>query len=185
MEFASAKVLLLGAGESGKSTIARHMRHLHGQKFEETEMIHFKQNIRASCVQEFINVTSVLLSDKSLSSNDQKQCVELIKEHKNNLPNVDRQFLDRAIKIWQLSSMQEYILKITTHHLLTDNEDKLDQEDSLDDIVSVGTKRNVAVRLHSDNPANHFLQSFDRIMAEGYCPNLEDILSLRIPTTGN
>lgn len=42
----------------------------------------------------------------------------------------------------------------------------------------------VPKRLHSDNPASHFLRFFDRIMAEGYYPKLEDILSLRIPTTG-
>ena len=39
-------------------------------------------------------------------------------------------------------------------------------------------------RLYSDNPAVHFLPSFSRIMAEGYCPTLMDILSLRVATTG-
>ena len=43
---------------------------------------------------------------------------------------------------------------------------------------------NAPKRLHSDNPANHFLPSFSRIMAKGYNPSLEDILSVRIPTKG-
>ena len=32
---------------------------------------------------------------------------------------------------------------------------------------------------------DHFLRCFDKILAEGYTPRLEDILNLRIATTGN
>ena len=38
--------------------------------------------------------------------------------------------------------------------------------------------------IYSDNPAKHFLKCFDRIMSEGYVPSLDDILNLRVPTTG-
>ena len=39
-------------------------------------------------------------------------------------------------------------------------------------------------RIHSDNPLSHFLKCFDRIMETDYKPNLEDILNLRVPTSG-
>ena len=36
-----------------------------------------------------------------------------------------------------------------------------------------------------ENVSNHFLLSFDRIMEEEYSPSATDILTARIPTTGN
>ena len=38
--------------------------------------------------------------------------------------------------------------------------------------------------LPSDDPAINFLPAFSRIMTDGYCPTLADILSIRVSTTG-
>ena len=39
-------------------------------------------------------------------------------------------------------------------------------------------------KVYSDHPAHHLLPSFARIMEAGYYPTMDDILSLRVPTTG-
>ena len=72
--------------------------------------------------------------------------------------------MDQAVAIWRNSSLQKYILATMS---------------------PIGMPLISAPKMvHSDNPANHFLPSFSRIMAKGYNPTLEDILCVRIPTTG-
>ena len=39
------KILLLGAGESGKSTLLKQMKIIHGQKFSEEQVQEYRQNI--------------------------------------------------------------------------------------------------------------------------------------------
>lgn len=44
------KILLLGSGESGKSTFLKQMRIIHGQKFQEEELVGYKSVIYANIV---------------------------------------------------------------------------------------------------------------------------------------
>ena len=44
------KILLLGSGESGKSTFLKQMRIIHGQCFQETELLSFKSVIYSNIV---------------------------------------------------------------------------------------------------------------------------------------
>ena len=155
----------MGAAESGKSTICRHIRQLHGEQFNDAEIVHFKHNIRKSCLEHFISITSDFLQDETPSHSHEQQFVQFLEEYKKK-SEVDRQFLEEAVTIWRIASFQKYILAMTT---------------TKECEISRGR---VLKKLHSDNPGNHFLRHFDRIMSEGYCPKLEDILSLRIPTTG-
>ena len=166
-ELKIAKVLVLGAAESGKSTICRHIRQLHGQQLSNEEILHYKHNIRISCLENFLTIVSNFLKDESQAPSGQQQCVEFLEEFKSRL-EVDREFLEKAVTVWRISSLQKYILS----HM---------KPIGIPLGISIGT---APKRLYSDNPANHFLPSFSRIMAKGYCPTLKDILSVRIPTTG-
>ena len=181
-EHKKAKVLILGAAESGKSTICRHMRQLHGDKFGETELLHFKQTIRASCLEYFIRTVSDIIENKPLISKDRQECLELVRNYRATT-DVDRNYLNNAVSVWFLPSVQEYISDITTLDTVAANIN--DEELPEDDQTTVQRLQHSVQKLHSDNPANHFLRCFDKILAEGYTPKLEDILSLRIPTTGN
>ena len=80
-EHRKAKVLILGAAESGKSTICRHMRQLHGEKFGDSELLHFKQTIRASCLEYFISTVSDLL-ETPLVSKDREECLDLVEYYR-------------------------------------------------------------------------------------------------------
>ena len=180
-EHKKAKVLVLGAAESGKSTICRHMRQLHGEKFGDAEMLHFKQTIRASCIEHFINILTDVLEYKPLLAKDRDQCTLLLEQYKEK-PSIDRNFLDSAVKIWKIKNVQEYISEITSLDSISAS---INDEGLPEDVDSKVQRDKPVQKLHSDNPANHFLRYFDKMLAEGYTPRLEDILNLRIATTGN
>ena len=80
------------------------------------------------------------------------------------LQEFGRTYLNKSVNIWRNSSLQKFMLA-SVHPM------------GIPSIIS-------AKRLHADNPASHFLPSFSRIMAKGYSPTSEDILSVRIPTSG-
>ena len=44
------KLLLLGAGESGKSTIFKQMRILHGKRQSASELLRFRDIVRSNCL---------------------------------------------------------------------------------------------------------------------------------------
>ena len=157
------------------------MRQLHGEKFGDAEMLHFKQTIRASCIEHFINILSDVLEYKPLLAKDRDKCTLLLEQYKEK-PNIDRNFLDSAVKMWQIRTVQEYISEITS---LDSFSASINDEGLPEDVDSKVSRAKSVQKLHSDNPANHFLRYFDKILAEGYTPRLEDILNLRIATTGN
>ena len=155
-------MLFLGAAESGKSTICKHIRRIHGDKFSEEEILRFKHHIRITCLESFINMMVEFLKYAPQASYTQ-QCIEFLEEYKME-SEYNRAFLNKAMPLWRILGLQKHMLAAISPM----------------GIPSVTTTK----RLHSDNPANHFLPSFSRIMAKGYNPTLEDILSVRIATTG-
>ena len=165
MDGRTSKVLILGTAESGKSTICRHIRRIHGDQFTSEEIRFFKHHIRASSLELF---ASVLQDFIDLSTNEplNTQLQEYLQEYKTTTNYAyTRNFIEKAVFIWRVYSIQKYIVEI------------------------INTPGNISrlvlpKKVHSDNPANHFLPSFSRIMRKGYNPILEDILSVRIPTTG-
>ena len=171
----NAKVLVLGAAESGKSTICRHIRQLHGQQFTDAEILHFKKAIRESCLQHFLNSIADLLLDPTLHFGTKERCAELLQQYKDK-SKIDREYIEEAVRIWKLTLVQKHIASITTIHDATEN-------NACGGDTGI-KKQNELNRLHSDNPGNLFLRRFDKIMEQGYSPILEDILNIRIPTTG-
>ena len=55
--------MFLGAAESGKSTLCRQIRILHGCKFSDEEILRFKHHIRVSCLKHFIAIIKDYLED--------------------------------------------------------------------------------------------------------------------------
>ena len=62
------KVLLLGAAESGKSTLVRQIRLIHGQSFNHEEILRYKHNIRSSCLEFFALLVSEYLPIQQTTS---------------------------------------------------------------------------------------------------------------------
>ena len=119
------------------------------------------------------------MEENKVASEHRNACADFLEQFKSN-GNKDRQFLDKLVAIWRNSTLQECILgmKEQRHFLTTSSRTSDETAPSGTDVEKNQNK------LHSDHPAHHFLPSFARIMSEGYSPTSDDILSLRIPTTG-
>ena len=78
-----AKVLFLGAAESGKSTLCRQIRILHGYKFSDEEIRHFKHYIRFSCLEHLITIIEDYLDDKEYQgTHGDIDMVEFLEQYK-------------------------------------------------------------------------------------------------------
>ena len=171
-----ATVLILGTAESGKSTLCRHMRQLYGNQFDDNELLQFKSEIQSSCLQYFKTILVDLLKEERTCGAHKDRCENFIEEYEKIGPAYHKFCPEMVMSIWSILSVQQFIFEKTNksnlRHLVK-KEEKLEK-----------STLNVLQNMYSDNPAIHFLTSFDRIMLKEYVPSLEDILNLRSPTKG-
>ena len=168
------KVLLLGAAESGKSTIVRQIRLINGQTFNHEETLRYKHSIRSSCLEFFALLVSEYVPIEQTTSEWKALCNKFLERLSEN-KILDRELFDTAVSLWRDSIVQEYLVNIDSHKNL--RPPQKNQTEGADG----GAK---LLRFYLDDPEYHFLPSLDRIMSSGYTPTTSDILSLRNPTTG-
>ncbi|KAL0095857.1 guanine nucleotide binding protein, alpha [Phycomyces blakesleeanus] len=149
------KLLLLGAGESGKSTVLKQMRLIHAAGFDGCERENFRviafSNI-ASTVQTLFEATehlNISLEDESLR--------EYLPMFSEETPIIlgqpyNQKFLDPLKRIWADAGIQSAI------------------------------ERGNTFALH-DN-VTYFFGQLDRLWASNYIPSDQDILRCRAKTTG-
>ena len=98
---ADIKVLMLGAANSGKTTIGHQLRFRYGDKFSDLEISEFKRAIQSSAIQILINLLSKMLSDNKLDG---------------DLKVLTSRFLAKrgdtklALELWRNSVIQENIV---------------------------------------------------------------------------
>ena len=168
----------MGTAESGKSTLCRHMRQLYGDQFDDKEVLQFKCEIQRSCLQYFKTIVHEMLETDKISVTNKDRCEHFVKQFENlkylnREPDYEEFCLESVMSLWNILSVQQFIKEKTGGSYVDHHENK----------------GNIAVicqdKMHSDNPAIHFLSSFERILSKDYVPSLEDILNLRSPTKGN
>ena len=175
------KVLILGTSGSGKSTICRHMRQLYGKQFNNEEILDFKKKIQWSSLNHLASIIPSVIKKEDIPQTAKRQCYKFLGEWKQTT-SVPLEILHNAVAIWRTISVEKYV-----HNVISLKPQLIDSENAesyLSDSASLtlSPSRN---RLHSDNPAIHFLCCFERIMSEQYRPTLEDILNLRDSTIGS
>nr|QKY89057.1 Gq alpha [Mopalia muscosa] len=148
------KLLLLGTGESGKSTFIKQMRIIHGTGYSDEDKRSFiklvYQNIFMA-MHAMIRAMDTLNIEYKDPSN---------REHANGVKQIDYETVTTfdpqqvtAIKsLWADSGIQECYDR-RREYQLTDS-------------------------------AKYYLDSVDRIASNNYLPTLQDILRVRVPTTG-
>uniref|UniRef100_A0AAY4DJP9 Guanine nucleotide-binding protein subunit alpha-11 n=1 Tax=Denticeps clupeoides TaxID=299321 RepID=A0AAY4DJP9_9TELE len=145
------KLLLLGTGESGKSTFIKQMRIIHGAGYSEEDSKHYIplvfQNI-------FQNVQAMI------------QAMEMLKISFVNKNNIVTQFSICCTGISRMEPNYADAIK------------KLWEDEGMHKCY----KRRREYQL-SDS-AKYFLDDIKRIFAPVYLPTLQDILRVRVPTTG-
>ncbi|MED6273958.1 Guanine nucleotide-binding protein subunit alpha-14 [Characodon lateralis] len=148
------KLLLLGTGESGKSTFIKQMRIIHGKGYNESDR---KSFIKLVC-QNIITAIQALIEAMQTLNIDYVDDQNV--SYANTLKEVD------VIQVITLESWQvDAIKRVWNDHGVQQCYDRR-REFQLSD------------------SAKYYLTDMDRITAPMYIPTLQDILRVRVPTTG-
>ncbi|XP_061529493.1 guanine nucleotide-binding protein G(q) subunit alpha-like isoform X2 [Phycodurus eques] len=145
------KLLLLGTGESGKSTFIKQMRIIHGGGYNEEDKCKYAklvyQNIYAS-MQTMIRAMEML----HIPFHDARHANILLEVEVVKVDHLDQEYVAAIRGLWNDGGFQECFDRRREYQL------------------SDSTK--------------YYLTELDRISQPSYVPNLQDILRVRIPTTG-
>ncbi|CAH2105638.1 unnamed protein product [Euphydryas editha] len=148
------KLLLLGTGESGKSTFIKQMRIIHGSGYSDDDKRGFiklvYQNIFMA-MQSMIRAMDLLKIQYGNPSNAEK--AELISSiDYESVTTFESPYVEAIKGLWADSGIQECYDR-RREYQLTDS-------------------------------AKYYLQEIDRVAAPNYLPTEQDILRVRVPTTG-
>lgn len=157
---AEVKLLLLGAGESGKSTIVKQIKLIHESHFTEEERLEYIPVVHNNTIQSLVaiingmNKLNIGLSDPD-RINDVQYFVECVVETEKKFGNYPpiTVALGRAMQsLWNDKGVRKCFLRANEYQL--------------------------------NDSAGYFLNSLQRISAPGYIPNQQDVLRTRVKTTG-
>ncbi|XP_065102985.1 guanine nucleotide-binding protein subunit alpha-14-like isoform X1 [Paramisgurnus dabryanus] len=148
------KVLLLGTGESGKTTFIKQMRIIHGNGFSEDDRRAYAklvyQNI-FTAMKAMTVAMSTLKIPYAIQQNEvysqQFQEVEI-----NRMTQLDRKYVDPIRRLWADAGIKNCYSRRREYQLLDSTE--------------------------------YFMKNLDRIAAADYIPTAQDVLRVRFPTTG-
>nr|XP_023018195.1 guanine nucleotide-binding protein G(f) subunit alpha [Leptinotarsa decemlineata] len=149
------KLLLLGTGESGKTTIIKQMKILHINGFSESEkkekIVQIKQNIHES-IYDIVNNMSKIDPPVEPESEDAKKSIEFILQIGEKEPTEYSDEYFEHIKVaWADVGVQKAFRRSNEYQLI--------------------------------DSAEHFLNNIDTIKRSDYIPSLQDILFCRVMTT--
>jgi GTPase SAR1 family protein len=152
------KLLLLGAGDSGKSTIAKQMKIIHKQFWTQEEKLEYKEIIQDNILSSMLTIIFGAPKFKySLSAEAQEAAVPLTTT-----------FPQRAYRdISRLTDAHVEKLKTLWHSL------------GIHEIF-----KTYGARLQLPSSTAYFFNNMDRIFNQNYVPNEQDILRARRSTTG-
>ncbi|XP_067136865.1 guanine nucleotide-binding protein G(q) subunit alpha-like isoform X1 [Centruroides vittatus] len=148
------KLLLLGTGESGKSTFIKQMRIIHGSGYSDEDKKGFIklvfQNIFMA-MQSMIKAMDLLQIQYKNEKNIEN--AELVKAvDYETVTTFDNQYVEAIKSLWEDAGIQECYDR-RREYQLTDS-------------------------------AKYYLSDLDRISTTDYLPTQQDILRVRVPTTG-
>ncbi|XP_068995251.1 guanine nucleotide-binding protein subunit alpha-14-like [Embiotoca jacksoni] len=148
------KLLLLGTGESGKSTFIKQMRIIHGGGYTDEDKRSYAklvfQNIYTS-MQTMIRAMEALSISYSDSQSESK-ANSVLNVEVDKVEDLDQSLAEAIKSLWNDSGIQECFNRRREYQL------------------SDSTK--------------YYLTDLDRIAQPSYLPDLQDILRVRVPTTG-
>jgi len=150
------KILLLGAGESGKTTLFRQMIQIYGKGFTEKEKADFVPNIRANA----LRYIQILAKDQqaALTSDNQANANLILELKEDDVAKSSEDCLDDGLiqaveSLWADPSVQE-------------------------------AWKSKQSELQLPVSAGNFIRDFAKLSARNYIPTFHEILQTRIKTTG-
>eukprot|EP00040_Diaphanoeca_grandis_P005861 m.34810 g.34810 ORF g.34810 m.34810 type:complete len:354 (-) comp17041_c0_seq1:23-1084(-) len=154
MQDQTIKLLLLGAGESGKSTLVKQMKIIHGDGYSVQELTSYKTTVIDNLAHS-MRIVLEAMGTLKLNLGDQQNRVHVKKvlQHCQTGASTLPKEVAIAIKaLWQDTGVQESYGRASEYQL-------------------------------NDSAAYYFGQ-IDRISSEDYLPSQQDVLRARVKTTG-
>ncbi|CAH8445790.1 unnamed protein product [Schistosoma turkestanicum] len=148
------KLLLLGTGESGKSTFVKQMRIIHGIGYTDKDKCSFKNLIYQNIFLAMHTMCDALSSlSIELKNPENQENMKLIREVDiEDSIALTHERIEAILQLWADPGMKECYERRREFQL-------------------------------SDS-SKYYLNNFDRIADANYIPSLQDILRVRVPTTG-
>ncbi|XP_033121395.1 guanine nucleotide-binding protein G(i) subunit alpha [Antedon mediterranea] len=149
------KLLLLGAGESGKSTIVKQMKIIHEEGYTEDDCLQYKPVVYSNTIQSMIAIIRAMGSLK-----------------------IDFGHPDRADDARQLFALAGQAEEGELSPELSATMKRLWADPGVTECFS----RSREYQLNDSAP--YYLNALDRLSAPGYIPTQQDVLRTRVKTTG-
>uniref|UniRef100_A0A8C1IMH5 Guanine nucleotide-binding protein subunit alpha n=2 Tax=Cyprinus carpio TaxID=7962 RepID=A0A8C1IMH5_CYPCA len=165
------KLLLLGTGESGKSTFIKQMRIIHGTGYTDEDKRGFTklvyQNIFTS-MQSMIRATETLKIGYKYEQN--KANAMLVKEVDiEKVSSFNQPYISAIKMLWTDPGIQEAYDRRREYQLYE---------------KTGGQVNKLSFLLTNTQDVFNYLSDLDRIAEPSYLPTQQDVLRVRIPTTG-
>ena len=148
------KMLLLGAGESGKSTVLKQMKLIHHGGYNESERESYKEIIYSNTIQSMRAILEAMPQlDLTLSpQNDARRAVILALPPQIEAESLPRDVADAIRTLWRDPGVQEAVRRAREFQL--------------------------------NDSAVYYFNAIDRMSSPNYLPTDQDILRSRVKTTG-
>lgn len=154
------KLLLLGAGESGKSTVVKQIKIIHESYFTRDECAEYRSVVHRNTIQSLIaiikgmNKLNISLNDPTKLDDVQffVESVVVAENTTNRMPDMTRQLAQAMQSIWEDKGVMKCFMRSNEYQL--------------------------------NDSAGYFLDSLPRISAPNYIPSQKDVLRTRVKTTG-
>ncbi|CAG5861361.1 unnamed protein product [Menidia menidia] len=148
------KILLLGTGESGKTTFIRQMRIIHGRGFSEEERRAFSKCIFQNIFSAVKSMTAAMTALRIPYANPENEMYANWLQDVNavHVTHLERRYVDAIHRLWADSGIRVCYSRRREYQLLDSTE--------------------------------YYITSLDRISAPDYIPTEQDVLRVRFPTTG-
>lgn len=150
------KLLLLGAGESGKSTIVKQMKIIHDSGFTPEDFRQYKPVVYSNTIQSMVAILRAMQSlqisfaDYSREQ-DAKMVFDIVTRMEDTEP-FSEEFLQAMKRLWTDAGVQQCFQRSNEYQL--------------------------------NDSAKYFLDDLDRLGRKDYMPTEQDILRTRVKTTG-
>ncbi|XP_018586597.1 guanine nucleotide-binding protein subunit alpha-11-like [Scleropages formosus] len=148
------KVLLLGTGESGKTTFIKQMRIIHGKGYSEEERCAFTKLVFQNIFTSVQAMTAAMSTLRIPYANPETQLYAnwLQDVDKLQVTQLDRRYADAIRRLWADPGIKMCYSRRREYQLLDSTE--------------------------------YYMTNLDRIAAPDYVPTAQDVLRVRFPTTG-
>lgn len=181
------KVLLLGSGESGKSTIVKQMKIIHQNGFSHEELLEYKPFVYKNVLDCIKNIISAIMDLEPDLIKNQPDVPQLTIEENNAELSLDTTLDEKGRK---------HILDIAELNDIFDYEYSLNAEETFSEEIAAKIKHvyntpevQTFIKFQQGNfylidSTNYFLSDLDRIAQADYIPSQQDILRTRKKTSG-